>query len=63
MFIAKNIPDGWETDFDFLSLKVFVHGDELENYFKEFDEEILPSEFNGKGPKYDGKATATQLFD
>ncbi|KTF73485.1 hypothetical protein cypCar_00023558 [Cyprinus carpio] len=43
--------------------RVFVHGDELENYFKEFDEEILPSEFNGKGPKYDGKATATQLFD
>uniref|UniRef100_A0A671PJM3 CRAL-TRIO domain-containing protein n=1 Tax=Sinocyclocheilus anshuiensis TaxID=1608454 RepID=A0A671PJM3_9TELE len=52
-----------ESDFDFLSLKVFVHGDELENYFKEFDAEILPSDFDGKGPKYDGKVTATQLFD
>uniref|UniRef100_A0A673IRN0 Retinaldehyde binding protein 1b n=1 Tax=Sinocyclocheilus rhinocerous TaxID=307959 RepID=A0A673IRN0_9TELE len=43
--------------------RVFVHGDELENYFKEFDAEILPSDFDGKGPKYDGKVTATQLFD
>ncbi|XP_016312219.1 retinaldehyde-binding protein 1-like [Sinocyclocheilus anshuiensis] len=43
--------------------RVFVHGDELENYFKEFDAEILPSDFNGKGAKYDGKATAAQLFD
>uniref|UniRef100_A0A8C7XA23 Retinaldehyde binding protein 1b n=1 Tax=Oryzias sinensis TaxID=183150 RepID=A0A8C7XA23_9TELE len=43
--------------------RVFVHGDELENYYKEFDPEILPSEFNGKGSKYDGKATAAKLFD
>ncbi|XP_013880515.1 retinaldehyde-binding protein 1b [Austrofundulus limnaeus] len=43
--------------------RVFVHGDELENYYKEFDPEILPSEFDGKGSKYDGKATAAKLFD
>uniref|UniRef100_A0A669B335 Retinaldehyde binding protein 1b n=1 Tax=Oreochromis niloticus TaxID=8128 RepID=A0A669B335_ORENI len=43
--------------------RVFVHGDELENYYKEFDAEILPAEFDGKGPKYDGKATAAKLFD
>ncbi|KAL4613240.1 retinaldehyde-binding protein 1-like [Arapaima gigas] len=42
--------------------RVFVHGDELENYFKEFDPEILPAEFDGKGRKYDGKATAIKLF-
>lgn len=40
-----------------------MHGDELENYYKEFDAEILPAEFDGKGPKYDGKATAAKLFD
>lgn len=55
---------GWrESDLDFVSLKVFVHGDELENYFKEFDAEILPSDFDGKGSKYDGKVTAAHLFD
>ncbi|KAF3855176.1 hypothetical protein F7725_023231 [Dissostichus mawsoni] len=43
--------------------RVFVHGDELENYQKEFDADILPSEFDGKGSKYDGKAIATKLFD
>uniref|UniRef100_A0A3B3T1X0 Retinaldehyde binding protein 1b n=1 Tax=Paramormyrops kingsleyae TaxID=1676925 RepID=A0A3B3T1X0_9TELE len=42
--------------------RVFVHGDELENYFKEFDADILPAEFDGKGAKYDGKATAEKLF-
>lgn len=45
------------------SHQVFVHGDELENYYKEFDADILPSEFDGKGSKYDGKATAAKLFD
>lgn len=35
----------------------------MENYYKEFDAEILPAEFDGKGPKYDGKATAAKLFD
>ncbi|KAG5274100.1 hypothetical protein AALO_G00159190 [Alosa alosa] len=43
--------------------RVFVHGDELENYYKEFDADILPSEFDGKGNKYDGKAIAAKLFD
>uniref|UniRef100_G3NVK6 Retinaldehyde binding protein 1b n=1 Tax=Gasterosteus aculeatus aculeatus TaxID=481459 RepID=G3NVK6_GASAC len=43
--------------------RVFVHGDELENYYKEFDADILPSEFDGKGSKYDGKATSAKLFD
>lgn len=45
------------------STQVFVHGDELENYYKEFDADILPSEFDGKAAKYDGKATAAKLFD
>lgn len=40
-----------------------MHGDELDNYYKEFDADILPAEFDGKSPKYDGKATATKLFD
>ncbi|XP_021454367.2 retinaldehyde-binding protein 1-like [Oncorhynchus mykiss] len=43
--------------------RVFVHGDELDNYYKEFDADILPSEFNGKNSKYDGKAIAAKLFD
>lgn len=43
--------------------QVFVHGDELENYYKEFDADILPAEFDGKASKYDGKATAAKLFD
>lgn len=43
--------------------QVFVHGDELENYYKEFDADILPAEFDGKSAKYDGKATAAKLFD
>lgn len=42
--------------------QVFVHGDELDNYYKEFDADILPSEFDGKAPPYDGKATAAKLF-
>lgn len=45
------------------SAQVFVHGDELENYYKEFDADILPAEFDGKAAKYDGKATAAKLFD
>lgn len=46
-----------------MCLKVFVHGEELESYYKEFDAEILPAEFEGKGPNYDGKAIAAKLFD
>ncbi|XP_062856094.1 retinaldehyde-binding protein 1b [Trichomycterus rosablanca] len=43
--------------------RVFVHGDDLETYYKEFEAEILPAEFDGKGPNYDGKAIAAKLFD
>ncbi|XP_023653566.1 retinaldehyde-binding protein 1-like [Paramormyrops kingsleyae] len=43
--------------------RVHVHGDDLEDYFKEFDVEILPAEFDGQAPSYDGKATARLLFD
>ncbi|XP_041704595.1 retinaldehyde-binding protein 1-like [Coregonus clupeaformis] len=48
---------------DKLLERVFVHGDELDNYYKEFDADILPSEFDCKNSKYDGKAIATKLFD
>ncbi|XP_063052304.1 retinaldehyde-binding protein 1b [Engraulis encrasicolus] len=43
--------------------RVFVHGDELDTYYKEFDADILPSEFDGKAGKYDGKIAAGKLFD
>ncbi|KAM9470842.1 retinaldehyde-binding protein 1b isoform 1-T1 [Clarias gariepinus] len=43
--------------------RVFVHGEELESYYKEFEADILPAEFEGKGAKYDGKAIAAKLFD
>lgn len=59
IIIYDGLPWFWIS----VSLKVFVHGDELENYYKEFDAEILPSDFDGKGPKYDGKVTAAHLFD
>uniref|UniRef100_A0A1A7WNU0 Retinaldehyde binding protein 1a n=1 Tax=Iconisemion striatum TaxID=60296 RepID=A0A1A7WNU0_9TELE len=42
--------------------RVFVHGDELENYFKEFQADILPSDFDGRAPVTDYQAIATQLF-
>ncbi|XP_076144217.1 retinaldehyde-binding protein 1a [Alosa pseudoharengus] len=42
--------------------RVFVHGEELDNYFKEFDPEILPADFGGKGSDCEGKATAVKLF-
>uniref|UniRef100_A0A8C9RYC8 Retinaldehyde binding protein 1b n=1 Tax=Scleropages formosus TaxID=113540 RepID=A0A8C9RYC8_SCLFO len=42
--------------------RVFVHGEELGNYYKEFDADILPKEFDGKGSKYNGKETAMRLF-
>ncbi|KPP63902.1 retinaldehyde-binding protein 1-like [Scleropages formosus] len=42
--------------------QIHIHGDELENYFKELDADILPLEFDGKALSYDGKATATLLF-
>ncbi|CAL8235671.1 unnamed protein product [Boreogadus saida] len=43
--------------------RVFVHGDELDTYYKEFEEDILPSDFDGKASKYNGKETAAKLFD
>ncbi|XP_063328649.1 retinaldehyde-binding protein 1-like [Pelmatolapia mariae] len=42
--------------------RVFVHGDELDNYLKEFDADILPSDFDGKAPVADYQAIATKLF-
>ncbi|KAL6047413.1 hypothetical protein STEG23_010994 [Scotinomys teguina] len=43
-------------------LQVFVHGDELDDFFQEIDESILPADFGGTLPKYDGKVVAEQLF-
>ncbi|KAG7232828.1 hypothetical protein INR49_008058 [Caranx melampygus] len=42
--------------------RVFVHGDELENYLKEFDADILPADFDGKAPVADCQAIATKIF-
>ncbi|XP_003788713.1 retinaldehyde-binding protein 1 [Otolemur garnettii] len=42
--------------------RVFVHGDDLSDFFQEIDENILPSDFGGTLPKYDGKVVANQLF-
>ncbi|XP_033963479.1 retinaldehyde-binding protein 1a [Pseudochaenichthys georgianus] len=42
--------------------RVFVHGDELDNFFKEFDADILPSDFDGKASVTDCLAIATKLF-
>lgn len=44
------------------SLQVFVHGDDLSGFFQEIDENILPADFGGTQPKYDGKAVAELLF-
>lgn len=43
-------------------LQVFVHGDDLSGFFQEIDKDILPTDFGGTLPKYDGKAVAEQLF-
>ncbi|KAF7649307.1 hypothetical protein LDENG_00143730 [Lucifuga dentata] len=42
--------------------RVIVHGDELDNYFKDFDENILPTDFDGKASVIDCQAIATKLF-
>lgn len=42
--------------------QVFVHGDELDNYIKEFDADILPADFDGKASVADCQAIATKLF-
>lgn len=39
-----------------------MHGDDLSGFFQEIDENILPADFGGTLPKYDGKAVAEQLF-
>ncbi|XP_076027378.1 retinaldehyde-binding protein 1-like [Genypterus blacodes] len=42
--------------------RVLVHGDELDNYFKDFDPSTLPTDFDGKASPVDLKAIATKLF-
>lgn len=42
--------------------QVFVHGDELETFYQEIDADILPVDFGGNLPKYNGKDTAEKLF-
>ncbi|XP_048185846.1 retinaldehyde-binding protein 1 [Perognathus longimembris pacificus] len=42
--------------------RVFVHGDDLSGFFQEIDETILPADFGGTLPKYDGKVVAEKLF-
>nr|DBA31985.1 TPA: hypothetical protein GDO54_007737 [Pyxicephalus adspersus] len=43
-------------------LQVFVHGDDLESFYKEIDPDILPADFGGNLPKYDGRTVSERLF-
>ena len=43
-------------------LQVFVHGEELDNYIKEFNADILPADFDGKAPVSDCQAIANKIF-
>ncbi|XP_030046300.1 retinaldehyde-binding protein 1 [Microcaecilia unicolor] len=42
--------------------RVFVHGEDLEAFFREIDADILPGDFGGNMPKYNGKIIAEKLF-
>ncbi|XP_064422092.1 retinaldehyde-binding protein 1b [Latimeria chalumnae] len=42
--------------------RVFVHGEEMDTFYKEIDADILPADFGGNLPNYDGKAIAEVLF-
>ncbi|XP_012588130.1 PREDICTED: retinaldehyde-binding protein 1 [Condylura cristata] len=42
--------------------RVFVHGDDLSGFFREVDEDILPADFGGTLPEYDGRVVAERLF-
>ena len=42
--------------------QVFVHVDVLDGYWKDFDADNLPADFDGTGPAADYKAIATKLF-
>nr|XP_033776940.1 retinaldehyde-binding protein 1 [Geotrypetes seraphini] len=42
--------------------RVFVHGEDLEAFFQEINPDILPADFGGNMPKYDGKSIADKLF-
>uniref|UniRef100_A0A8C5S5G8 Retinaldehyde binding protein 1 n=1 Tax=Laticauda laticaudata TaxID=8630 RepID=A0A8C5S5G8_LATLA len=42
--------------------RVFVHGGELATFFQEIDADILPADFGGNLPRYNGKMVAEKLF-
>ncbi|CAL8361487.1 unnamed protein product [Gadus morhua 'NCC'] len=42
--------------------RVFVHGDDLDGFFKDFDANLLPADFDGKAPVTDYKAVASKIF-
>lgn len=43
-------------------LQVFVHGDDLSGFFQDIDKDILPEDFGGTLPAYNGIMVAEQLF-